>query len=113
MPAAFAAHPRHVGRPYPAARYPRAVRVIDNAPWHRGAPADEALAARPRPEFDRPPGYSPCLNPVEQFWRKPRRRATRNRLFDTPTDLERSARNSPRYFQTARERVAPLVRVQG
>ena len=110
MQAAFAAHLRHVARVYPAGRHERVVLVIDNAPWHRGKVIDEALADNPHLEFYRLPGYSPCLNPVEQFWRKLRRRATHNRLFDTPADLKRSVRNSLCYFQTVRERVATLVR---
>jgi transposase len=110
MQAAFASHLRHVGRAYPADRHGRVVLVIDNAPWHRGKVVDEALAANPHLEFYRLPGYSPCLNPVEQFWRVLRRRATHNRLFDTPDDLKQSVRNSLRYFQTVRRRVASLVR---
>ena len=110
MQAAFAAHLRHVARVYPAAAHERVVLVIDNAPWHRGKVIDEALAANPHLEFYRLPSYSPSLNPVEQFWRKLRRRATHNRLFDAPADLKRSVRNSLRYFQTVRARVASLVR---
>src|SRR5262249_53667100 len=40
---AFAAHLRHVARIYPAERHKRVVLIIDNAPWHRGRPIDEAL----------------------------------------------------------------------
>jgi transposase len=109
MQAAFAAHLRHVARVYPAAESERVVPVIGNAPWHRGKVIDEALAANPHLEFHRLPSYSPCLSPVEQFWRELRRRATHNRLFDTPADLKRSIRNSPSYFRTVRERVASLV----
>ncbi len=103
-------HLRDVAEAYPADRHPRVVLVIDNAPWHRGRVIDEALAENPHLEFYRLPSYSPCLNPVEQFWRKLRRRATHNRLFDAPADLKRSVRNSLCYFQTVRERVATLVR---
>ena len=110
MPAAFAAHLRHVARVYPAGRHPRVVLVIDTAPWHRGKVIDEALAENPHLGFYRLPRSSPSRNPVEQFWRKLRRRATHNRLFDAPADLKRSVRNSLRYFQTVRERVASLVR---
>jgi transposase len=109
MQAAFAAHLRHVARVYPADRHKRVVLVIDNAPWHRGKAVEEALAEHPHLEFYRLPSYSPCLNPVEQFWRKLRRRATHNRLFDALADLKRSIRNSLCYFQTVRERVASLV----
>ena len=109
MQAAFAAHLRHIARVYPAGRHKRVVLVIDNAPWHRGALIDEALADHPHLEFYRLPSYSPSLNPIERFWRKLRRRATHNRLFDTPADLKRSIRNSLCYFQTMRSRVASLV----
>jgi hypothetical protein len=33
---AFAAHPRHGGRMYPAATHRRVLLLIDNAPWHAG-----------------------------------------------------------------------------
>ena len=106
---AFAAHLRHIGRMYPAARHKRVVLIIDNAPWHAGGPVDDALRANPHLEFKRLPAYSPCLNPIERFWRVLRRRATHNRLFDTLADLRRSVRNSLSYFQTVRARVATLV----
>jgi hypothetical protein len=109
MQEAFAAHLRHVGRMYPAGAHPRVVLVIDNAPWHRGKPIDEALAAHPHLEFYRLPSYSPQLNPVERFWKKLRRRATHNRLFDTLADLKVSVRNSLRYFQTVRSKVETLL----
>ena len=96
---AFAAHLLHVGRVYPQEKYPRVVLVIDNAPWHRGGPIDAALADHPHLEFKRLPSYSPQLNPVERLWKKPRRRATHNRLFDTVADLKASIRASLSYFQ--------------
>jgi DDE superfamily endonuclease len=106
---AFAAHLRHVAQVYPASRHERVVLVIDNAPWHRGGPIDEALRDHPHLAFYRLPSYSPQLNPVERFWRVLRRRATHNRLFDTLADLKTSVRNSLCYFQTRRSRVASLV----
>ena len=109
MPEAFADHRRHVGRMYPAERYGRVVLVIDNAPWHRGKPVDEALAENRHLEFYRLPSSSPQLNPVERFWKKLRRRATHNRLFDTLADLKGSVRNSLRYFQTVRSKVKTLL----
>lgn len=108
MQDAFAAHLRHVGRSYPAAGR-RVVLVIDNAPWHRGKVVDEAMAANPHLEFYRLPSYSPCLNVIERFWRKLRRRATHNRLFDTLADLKQSVRNSLSYFQTVRTRIETMV----
>jgi transposase len=109
MQEAFAAHLRHVGRPYPAKGHERVVLIIDNAPWHRGRPIDEALAEYPHLEFDRLPSYSPHLNVIERFWRVLRRRATHNRLFDCLGDLRRSLRSSLCYFQTVRGRVRSLV----
>jgi hypothetical protein len=110
MQEAFAAHLRHVGRMYPGATYPRVVVVIDNAPWHRGKPIDEALRDNPHLEFKRLPSYSPQLNPIERFWKKLRRRATHNRLFDTLADLKTSLRASLSYFQTVRHKVESLIR---
>jgi len=109
MQEAFAAHLRHVGRAYPAQRYRRVVLVIDNAPWHRGKPVDEALADNPHLEFKRLPSYSPQLNPIERFWKKLRRRATHNRLFDAIRDLMSSVRNSLRYFQTVKARLLTMI----
>jgi transposase len=110
MQRAFATHLRHVGRVYPATQFRRVVLIIDNAPWHRGGPIDEAMRDNPQLEFYRLPSYSPCLNRVERFWKKLRRRATHNRLFDTLADLKRSVRSSLSYFQTVREKVRSLIR---
>jgi transposase len=107
---AFAQHLRHVARHYPACRHRRVVLIIDNAPWHAGGPVREALADNPHLELYRLPGYSPCLNVVERFWRLLRRRATHNRLFDTLGDLKRSVRNSLCYFQTMRHRIGSLIK---
>jgi transposase len=109
---AFARHLRHVGRLYPKDKHPRVVLLIDNAPWHAGAPVDEALRDQPHLELKRLPSYSPRLNPIERFWKLLRRRATHNRLFDTLADLKQSLRNSLRYFQTMRERVQRLINKQ-
>ena len=106
---AFAHHLRHVGRVYPRERHPRVVLVIDNAPWHRGKPIDEALRDNPHLEFKRLPSYSPQLNPVERLWKKLRRRATHNRLFDTLADLKASLRASLCYFQTMRHKVKSII----
>jgi hypothetical protein len=106
---AFASHLRHVGRMYPREKYPRVVLVIDNAPWHRGKPIDETLRENPHLEFKRLPSYSPQLNPIERFWKKLRRRATHNRLFDTLADLKTSLRASLSYFQTVRHKVKSII----
>jgi hypothetical protein len=109
MQEAFAAHLRHVGRIYPAARHPRVVLTIDNAPWHCGEWIERALAENPHLSFYRLPSYSPQLNPIERFWKKLRRRATHNRLFDTLADLKRSIRSSLSYFQTMRHKVKSML----
>ncbi len=109
MQRAFADHLRHVGRMYPAERFARVVLLIDNAPWHRGQPIDEAMAENRHLEFKRLPSYSPQLNVIERFWRLLRRRATHNRLFETMADLRRSLRASLCYYQTMRGRIRSLV----
>jgi hypothetical protein len=106
---AFARHLRHVGQGYPQDRHARVVWIIDNAPWHRGGPGDEALADPPHLELYRLPASSPRLNPIERFGRVRRRRATPNRLFDTLADLGQSLRNSLRYFQTVRGRIKTVI----
>ena len=85
------------------------VLLIDNAPWHRGKPVNEALADNPHLKFKRLPSYSPQLNPIERFWKKLRRRATHNRLFDSLADLKKSVRASLCYFQTMRHKVRSLL----
>jgi hypothetical protein len=109
MQRAFADHLRHVGRVYPRERHRRVVLTIDNAPWHRGPVVDAALAENRHLEFYRLPSYSPQLNVIERFWKKLRRRATHNRLFDAIADLKESVRNSLRYFQTVRGRLLTLI----
>ena len=109
MPPAFAAHRRHVGRMYPRPEYPRVVRSIDNAPWHRGRPIDEAMRDHPRPEFTRLPSYSPPLNPIERSGKKLRRRTTHNRLFDARADRKASIRASLCYFQAVRDKIKSLI----
>ena len=106
---AFAAHLRHVGRIYPQPQCPEVVLLIDNAPWHAGATVRQALADNPQLKLKRLPSYSPQLNPIERFWKKLRRRATHNRLFDTLADLKQSLRASLSYFQTMRQRVKSLL----
>jgi len=109
MQQAFAEHLRHVGRMYPGEKHKRVVILIDNAPWHRGKPIDEALAEYPHWEFKRLPSSSPQLNVIERFWKVLRRRATHNRLFENLAGLKRSLRASLCYFQTVRGRVRRLV----
>jgi transposase len=98
-----------VGRVDPAEKPKEVVLRIDNAPWHRGGPIDEALRDNPHGKFQRLPSYSPQLNPIERFWKVLRRRATHNRLFDALADLKRSLNASLSYFQTVRDRVKTLL----
>jgi transposase len=109
MQEAFANHLRHVGRTYSPDRHPEVVLLIDNAPWHAGAAVRQALAENPHLKLKRLPSYSPQLNPIERFWKKLRRRATHNRLFDTLADLKKSLRASLCYFQTMRNKVKALL----
>src|SRR5215470_1047624 len=109
MQEALAAHLRHVARIYPADRHKRVMLIIDNVPWHRDGPIDEALAECPHLEFYRLPSYSPHLNVIERFWKLLRRRASHNRLFEGLSDLKRSLRASLCYFQTVRGRIKSLV----
>jgi len=105
MQEAFADHLRHVARAYPRQEYKEVVLLIDNAPWHRGKPIDLALGENPHVKLKRLPSYSPQLNPIERSWKKLRRRATHNRLFDSLADLKKSIRASLCYFQTVRDKV--------
>jgi transposase len=93
---------------YPASKNPSVVLLIDNAPWHTGQAMTAALAENPHLRLHRLPSYSPQLNPIERFWKKLRRRATHNRLFETMADLKESLRASLSYFQTMREKVKSL-----
>ena len=93
----------------PEAEHKRVVLIIDNAPWHRGKPIDEALADHPHLEFKRLPSYSPQLNVIERFWKLLRRRATHNRLFAGLAELKRSLRASLCYYQTVRGKIRGLI----
>jgi transposase len=109
MQEAFAQHLRHVAKAYPAHKYNEVVILMDNAPWHEGKAIKQALADNPHIRLKRLPSYSPQLNPIERFWKKLRRRATHNRLFDSLADLKGSLRASIRYFQTVREPVLSML----
>jgi transposase len=106
---AFAGHLRHVGKVYPRDKYVEVILLIDNAPWHAGEAVRQALAENPHLKLKRLPSYSPQLNPIERFWKKLRRRATHNRLFDRLADLKQSIRASLSYFQTLRQKVKSML----
>jgi hypothetical protein len=106
---AFASHVRDIARAYPAASYPDVILTIDNAPWHRGAAVTAVLAAHPHVRLYRLPSYSPQLNVIERFWRKLRRRATHNRLFETMAALRKTLRQNLCYFQTMRHKVLSML----
>lgn len=57
----------------------------DRAPWHRGAPLRELLAANPRLEIMAFPTATPELNPQEHVWKEARRTVSHNhRLLQLP-----------------------------
>ena len=61
-------------------------------PVRRGHERDVEIGPERHPHTRYVP--SPQLIPVERFWKKLRRRATHNRLFDTLADLKASLRAS-------------------
>lgn len=85
------------------------VPLVDNAPWHRGEPIDEGMRGNPHLGLKRLPSYSPQLDPVERLWKKLRRRATRNRPFDTLADLKASTRASLSDVQAVRHEVKSSI----
>jgi transposase len=109
MQEGFAAHLRHIARLYPSGANGKVVLIIDNAPWRRGEPIDEALADCPHLESRRLPSYSPQLGVIERFRKALRRRATHNRLFESPAGPKRSIRASQCSFQTVRGKVRSPV----
>jgi hypothetical protein len=109
MQQAFVAHLRHVARLYQAKEYQRVVLIIDNTPWNRVGPLDEAPTDCPQLEFYWLPNHGPQLNVIEPFRKVRRRRATRNRLFEGLADLKRSIRANLCSDQTMRGRVRSLI----
>jgi len=106
---AFARHLRDIACAYPAARYPRVVLIIDNAPWHQGAVITSVLQEWPHLEVYRLPSDSPQLPVIERLWNVLRRRATHNRLFPRLAQLTQALRNSLCYDQTLKHRVLSLI----
>jgi transposase len=113
MQDAFAQHLRDVARAYPATICPKVVLTIDNAPWHRGQVVQQVLDDNPHLRLYRLPSYSPQLNVIERLWKKLRRRATHNRLFDTIAELKHALRGSLCYFQTLRHHVLSMIEATG
>jgi transposase len=52
----------------------------DRAPWHRGDPIRQVLAANPQLEIIEYPVAAPELNPQEQVWKQTRRAVSHNHI---------------------------------
>ena len=52
----------------------------DRAPWHRGEPIRQLLAANPRLQIIDYPVAAPDLNPQEQVWKQTRRAISHNHI---------------------------------
>jgi hypothetical protein len=61
---AFAAHLWNATRFYAADVHKMVVLIIDNAPWHREKPIEEALADNPHLEFKRLPCFATLASPL-------------------------------------------------
>jgi transposase len=59
----------------------------DRAPWHRGEPIRQLLAANPRLELIEFPVAAPDLNPQEQVWKQTRQAVSHNHLVPLLPDL--------------------------
>lgn len=55
--------------------------VLDRAPWHRGEPIRQFLAANPRLELIYFPPACPELNPQEHVWKQARQAVSHNHTF--------------------------------
>jgi hypothetical protein len=82
----------------------------DDAPWHRGL-GERGAGRQPASGVLPAVVAEPELNPIERFWKVPRRRATQNRLSEVLAYLKRSVHNSRRYFQAVRfvQRLTPRL----
>ena len=59
----------------------------DRAPWHRGQPIRDVLAANPRLELIYLPVAAPDLNPQEHVWKAARRAVSHNHSLSRLDDL--------------------------
>jgi transposase len=59
----------------------------DRAPWHRGEPIRELMAANPRLEICFFPTAAPDLNPQEHVWKAAREEVSHNHQIAKLTDL--------------------------
>jgi transposase len=59
----------------------------DRAPWHRGQPIQEVLAANPRLEIWFLPTAAPDLNPQEHVWKAAREAVSHNHQMAKLADL--------------------------
>jgi transposase len=63
------------------------VMFLDRAPWHRGQPIRDLLAAHPRLELVYLPVAAPDLNPQERVWKAVRRAVSHNHCHSHLDDL--------------------------
>jgi transposase len=63
------------------------VLLWDRAPWHRGEPIRDVLAAHPRLELIYFPVAAPDLNPQEHVWKAARRAVSHNHSLSRLDDL--------------------------
>jgi transposase len=60
---------------------------LDRAPWHRGQPIRDVLAAHPRLQLIYFPVAAPDLNPQEHVWKAVRRAVSHNHSHSRLDDL--------------------------
>jgi transposase len=60
---------------------------LDRAPWHRGQPIRDVLAAHPRLQLIYFPVAAPDLNPQEHVWKATRRAVSHNHSHSRLDDL--------------------------
>lgn len=91
------------------------VMVIDNAPWHKKAARlinDQTISEyadiRERMLIVPLPPYSPDLNPIEQVWRKTRRKITHNKYFKNIDVLKDKLDNYFKGFEEPNDQLKSL-----
>jgi len=61
--------------------------LLDRAPWHRGEPIKQLLAANPRLEIIYLPTAAPDLNPQEHVWKATRNAVSHNHRHGKLSEL--------------------------